>query len=177
MRTTTFFAVATLLCSAVGTAETYRWVDRNGVVHYSDRPAPGAEVVQLPKAAPPGSVAPPAAAAPPSVSGTVQARPFEYASCAITTPMRDQTFPNTNSVGASVALEPGLRLGDRIEVQLDGVTVPGWPPTSTSFILSNLFRGSHSLLAVIRDSSGRALCSSPAVSFHVTQPSLLSPAR
>src|SRR5579863_7149001 len=35
------------LAGAVMSAVTYRWVDAQGVVHYSDTPHPGAEVIQL----------------------------------------------------------------------------------------------------------------------------------
>ena len=35
------------LSAVVFAADTWRWVDENGIVHYSDRPAPGAERVQL----------------------------------------------------------------------------------------------------------------------------------
>ena len=37
----------TCLVSFAAMAETYRWVDENGVVNYSDSPHPGAEVVNL----------------------------------------------------------------------------------------------------------------------------------
>ena len=36
--------------SSLAVATTYRWVDSAGVVHYSDRPQPGAEKVNLPPA-------------------------------------------------------------------------------------------------------------------------------
>jgi hypothetical protein len=51
------------------TTTTYRWVDAQGVVHYSDTPHPGAQVIQLPsaqtyRAPPPPSAASKAAPAP-----------------------------------------------------------------------------------------------------------------
>ena len=42
-------AVALILLAGVALAQAYRWVDKDGVVHYSDRPEPGAEEVQLPE--------------------------------------------------------------------------------------------------------------------------------
>jgi Domain of unknown function (DUF4124) len=175
IRTASAFAVAMLLWSSVSIAATYRWVDKDGVVHYSDRPAPGAQEVQLPKAPLPGTVVPVATAT--GAPGTADPAAGRYSACTIGTPLDDQVFPNTNSVGASVQVSPGLRLGDRVEVQLDGVPVSDWPPTSTSYFLNNLFRGTHNLLAVIRDATGRALCSGPLVKFHVTQPSVRTPVR
>ena len=43
------FMVFCLLCAAgTALAQAYRWTDENGVVHFSDRPHPGAEQIQLP---------------------------------------------------------------------------------------------------------------------------------
>ena len=39
-----------LIFALPAAAEVYRWVDENGVVHYTDKPpAPGAEPAKLPK--------------------------------------------------------------------------------------------------------------------------------
>lgn len=40
-------AVIALLCTAVQAVEVYKWVDQDGVVHYGDRPRPGAESLEL----------------------------------------------------------------------------------------------------------------------------------
>jgi hypothetical protein len=37
-----------LLVSAAAAAETYRWLDADGKLHYSDRPVPGAQPVEVP---------------------------------------------------------------------------------------------------------------------------------
>ena len=39
-----------VLLAAAASATTYKWVDSKGVTHYSDRPQPGAEIVELQKA-------------------------------------------------------------------------------------------------------------------------------
>src|SRR6202158_6513900 len=64
-------ALGLLIVAAVAGAQTtttYRWVDAQGVVHYSDTPQPGAQVIQVPSAqtyrAPPPPPAAPAAATP-----------------------------------------------------------------------------------------------------------------
>ena len=62
-------ALILLTTLAYAEGETYRWVDERGVVHFSDRPHPGAELVQLRPAqgfAPPTEGAAAAAAAAPS---------------------------------------------------------------------------------------------------------------
>lgn len=166
-----------LLAGSLCQAETWRWVDKDGVVHLSDRPAPGATQVELPKSPAPVVAPRPAVAATSGVNTDTATPQFSYASCTVSTPLNDQVLTNTYSASASVDLQPALRPADRIEVRLDGSPVAGWPPTSTSFFLNNLFRGTHSLTVVVRDSAGVALCSGPEVKFHVTQPSILSPAR
>jgi Domain of unknown function (DUF4124) len=168
-------AIAALLAGSLAAAATYRWVDKDGVVHYSDRPAPGAQEVQLPKAPLPGTVIPRTTAGAPGSGG--EAAQFRYTSCTVTTPLNDQVFNNVNSVSASLEVLPSLRLGDRIQVLLDGRAVEGWPQTSTSNFLSDLFRGTHNLMAAVLDSTGASLCRGPPVTFHVTQASLLAPAR
>ena len=48
METRTILVLLGLLVAPIATAgEAYVWTDDDGVVHYSDRPAPGARLVQL----------------------------------------------------------------------------------------------------------------------------------
>jgi len=76
-----FFGIAALALAGAVFGQAYKWVDEDGVVHYSDRPQEGAEEIQLPttqrssqpsrsptpatrqttQAAEPAEVAPPAA--------------------------------------------------------------------------------------------------------------------
>src|SRR5262245_55426506 len=47
----TFLTVVAILLAAGATAATtYKWVDKDGVTHYSDRPAPGAEKIEVQEA-------------------------------------------------------------------------------------------------------------------------------
>ena len=47
MKTRVFCMVALLTLSATASAEVYRWVDRQGRVHYSDRPSENAQLVSV----------------------------------------------------------------------------------------------------------------------------------
>lgn len=49
-------AVIALLSTAVQAVEVYKWVDKDGVVHYGDRPRPGAEMLEV-REPPPGDTA------------------------------------------------------------------------------------------------------------------------
>lgn len=172
MRILTSILCALLAQSALS-AELYRWKDKDGVTHYSDQPTPGAERMPMISAPPPGSVAAPA---PPPRAATSGTAPFAYTSCEISSPLADQVFTNVDAISVSINLRPALQIDHRVNVQLNGSPVSGWPPGSTSYLLQNLFRGSYSLIATVTDAAGRTLCtSSSAISFHIRQPSMLTP--
>ncbi len=166
------------LSVAAGAADTWRWKDANGVVHYSDRPVPGATLVKLgPQATPANPEA--AIILKPDLAPVVPAAPatMSYTGCVVTAPANDEVFNNERSVRAAVQVSPGLQQGHRMQVLFDGQTYPTWPAGSLSHTFIDLFRGTHTLSVNVVDAAGRSLCSGPVVSFHVRLPSLLSPAR
>jgi hypothetical protein len=156
-------------------AETWRWRDAEGVVHYSDRPVPGAERIDVnvsQRSSPEASAPPPATSArPPAAQPAVKYR------CDILRPANDEVFNSVNSVTATVALEPGLQDGQRLQVYLNGAVYPQWPAGVQTYTLQELYRGSYTFSARVLDASGNALCTGPAINFHIRQPTLLSPAR
>ncbi len=169
-------AVLVLLLAAAGAAfaaKTYRWVDAQGVIHYSDTPQPGAQQVDLPPAqtykAPPVAVAAPAAPAAPDADATAP-----YESCAITAPAADAALFAPESVHVAVHTVPGLRPGDVVQVLLDGSPL-GAPGVALEFDSTQPDRGAHTVTAAVRDSDGRVVCSASPVTFYVQRPSLLSP--
>ena len=160
------------VCSAVGAAEMWRWVDKDGVVHYADRPAPGAEKFTMQSTQKPAA---PAGPAPPPARTSARPAEFRYASCAITSPTPDQVFNSVTAVNAGIELLPGQRPGDRVMMQLDGRRVANWPEGAQGFMLTDLSRGSYTLTAQIVDEAGKTMCTSAPVSFHIRQPSMLAP--
>jgi Domain of unknown function (DUF4124) len=170
------FTLMSLACTVAVAATVYKWVDENGVVHYSDQPHENAEKVQL--KAPQTYTAPKTPAGPPQAPRQAASKPASaYQSCAISEPANDQVFPNTDTVTAGVTVQPAVRPGDTAVVTLDGQRVPGVPASGGQFTISPVDRGTHSIQMTIQDSSGATVCTSPAVTFHVTQPSLQSPTR
>lgn len=169
--------LTSILCLVLGTvahaAETWRWVDANGVIHYSDQPQPGAERVELQSAPLPGSTTPPAP--PPSRAATPTER-VEY-TCGIIAPTPDQVFFNVQSVNVALRVQPALQEGQAIRVQLNGRPVTDWPASSTNHPLQNLSRGSFEIVVLVTGPGGDIACRSAPVTFHIRQPSLLSPAR
>jgi hypothetical protein len=170
MRKLTCFLLAG--CAAASAADTWRWVDANGVTHFSDQPVPGAEKVQLQSAPKPGSVAPKPA---PQATASNQYRPQNYGACRVTSPENEQVFNSVNAVSAAIDLQPELQPGHRVRVYLNGRTVGNWPDDALSHMLTDLSRGSYTVSVQVLDESGRPVCSGAGISFHVRQPSLLAP--
>ncbi len=163
-----------LIALSASAAELWRWKDADGVVHYSDRPVPGAERIEVlstqkstgeftpknPLPAPPP--------APPAVA---------YSRCTVGSPANDQVFNAVNAVDVSLSIEPQLQPGHQVQVLLNGRIDPDWPPTAQAHTLVNIYRGSYTLSVRVLDANGRPLCTGPVVNFHVRQPSLLAPGR
>jgi hypothetical protein len=166
-------AIAALLAmAAIAAAATmYRWVDAQGVVHYSDTPQPGAEQIVLPNAQ--TYKAPPLPAT--SADSTPKTTDVAvYQSCAITQPEPDATLFAPESVSISVQTSPQLRPGDQVSVTLDGAALSSGG-NALSFQADAPERGTHTVNATVRDSNGKIVCNSPGVTFNVQRPSLLSP--
>ena len=100
-------ALFVVLLSTQAFAQAYRWVDENGVVHYSDRPSPGAEQVVLQDAnavrmrTPAPRPRDPEPAAPPAPT---------YESVSIASPAAEETLWNIGGeLTVTVSVDPGLR--------------------------------------------------------------------
>ena len=159
--------------AAAQTITTYRWVDAQGVVHYSDTPQPGAQVIQLQSAqtyqapAPPAGAGAKAATAPNDTDGP-------YQSCVVVQPAAEASFFNPESVPVSVQLTPELRPGDQLAVTVDGAALSPVSPSRLQYQVSAPLRGAHTLNVAVQDPDGKQVCHST-LTFYVQQPSLLSP--
>ncbi len=151
----------------------YKWVDADGVVHYSDQAVPGAEKINTSSAAKSGTVVPlpganQAARKPPGKAAG-------FTQFVITSPAADQTFFGDEVVGVSLALAPGLGPGQSITWHLNGKQLTDQPPDATSFVLPRLDRGAYAIAATVLDQTTGESQSTPSVTFYVRQPSGLSP--
>lgn len=166
-----------LLAAAVQVAAagaTYKWVDAQGVVHYSDTPQPGAQQIALPGAQTYHSTpaaATPSASAPVAPAGDGQV----YQSCAITQPASQQTLFSPESVHVSVALSPALHPGDALAVTMDGAPLPPIVQGSPEYQITDIDRGTHTLNAVVRNGAGKIVCTGSPVTFFVQRPSVANP--
>ena len=167
-----------LLCflSATAAAATfYKWVDENGVTHYSDQPHPGGTIVEVNAAqSVSSSSVTRSAASAPAAAGAGGPR---YPTCEIYRPENDEVFLNTSTITAKVRLEPRLASGDRIAIAVDGRRQTNQPPTGTDFVINDVARGTHTLFMVVEDPQGNPVCTSPTIQFHVRQPSVQAPVK
>jgi len=168
----TFIAITAVLVASAVMAQAYRWVDEDGVVHFSDRPVEGAEQIYLPQQNQstrrvPASQAP-VAAQREEASEPVAA--FKYDALEIVAPAPEETLWNIEGVlNVSLRVTPALRQGDKIRVYFDGKEkiVNG-----TNFQIEEVYRGVHNIQAEIIDSTGRLMTRSLPNRFYVQQNSI-----
>lgn len=162
---------ATALASNGGQTTVYRWVDAQGVVHYSDQPHPNAQKLEIRGAQTFSSlpVSPASSEAAPDQSAPAPSA--IYQSCTITQPGDQQSLMNVYQATAVVETSPALRAGDSVRLFLDGRQISG---SGTSFTFP-VVRGQHSVQAVIEDDNGTIICETSSVTFFVHQPSVQNP--
>lgn len=168
------FALAGLLAAgawvADAGAEAYRWVDSEGVVHYSDRPQPGAEQIELPEA---NTTTVRRYASPRTTAGkptdeTAEGAGFvKYETLAVTSPAAEETLWNIEGVlSVSLALSPALQPGHQVRVYFDG---QAQMVAGTSFQLEEVWRGVHNIQAEVLDETGKLMIRSQPNRFYVQQ--------
>jgi hypothetical protein len=161
--------------TAASAAPAWTWVDDDGVVHYSDRPVPGARPVELSSAQAIGTrvrdSAPRAAADPPATAAATAA----YQSIEILSPADQETLWNIGTtLPVQVGFQPALQPGHRYDLLLDGQrrNVNAVAPSIT---LTDVFRGIHTLQVLVIDAQGTELARSQPRTFMVQQTSMQNP--
>ncbi len=169
METRTILVLLGLLAMPFALAdEAYVWTDEDGVVHYSDRPQPGARRVEL--QAPNSSRSPRRSSAEESSDGdgaAEPAAPFRYESLEVASPGPEETLWNIEgTLTVTLALTPALRPGHQVRVYFDG------NPrlvNSTTFQVDEVWRGVHNVQAEVLDETGNMMIRSRTNRFYVQQ--------
>jgi len=161
---------AAALADNGGTTTVYRWVDPQGVVHYSDQPHPNAQKLEV-RGAQTFSAPPVPATSSATASQQTQPPATPYQGCAITQPTDQQMLMNVYQATAVVQASPPLPSGDEVRLFVDGKQIQG---SGNSFTFP-VFRGQHSVQAVIEDTTGQIVCETSSVTFFVHQPSVQNP--
>lgn len=168
------FALAGLLLGSLAFADgAYKWVDEDGVVHYSDVPAKGAEIVNISEysRSTGARISTPSSRRAEAAEPAEQA-PFRYESLSVAAPGPEETLWNIEGVlNVSLALTPALQPGHQVRVYFDGEAraVPG-----QSFQIENVFRGVHNIQAEVLDETGRLMIRSKPNRFYVQQNTVIA---
>lgn len=169
---TTLVLLGILVAPLAAAGEAYVWTDDDGVVHYSDRPVPGARKIEL---AEPNTGQSPA---PRRTATRDQAEqepaddeaPFRYETLEIASPRAEETLWNIDGVlSVSLALSPPLQPGHQVRAYFDG---KAQIVTGTSFQLTEVWRGVHNLQAEVIDETGKMMIRSRPSRFYVQQNSV-----
>jgi hypothetical protein len=152
MRISILLVVALLGINAHADTEMYKWTDKEGNVHFSDEPGPGAEKIKVHDVSTMDAQPvnpPPPPSAPPDFLG--------YTMFKIVSPENNGTVRDNNgALTVSVSTEPALRgdLGHTVRVTVAGQVQGG---AGTSFSFAGIDRGTHTITAVVLDKDGKPL--------------------
>lgn len=165
-------SVGLSLALPAGADQVYRWVDANGVIHYTDEPPQkDLKPVELPplqsiSAQKIDSALPPPSGAP---SRTASAASSSGLEVRLTAPKPDETIRGAERiVPVAVAFNRPLPEGARLVYLLDGN--PMQTTSASSSELSGVDRGTHLVAVAVVDGSGKELARSAPVIVHVKPP-------
>lgn len=159
----------------VAFAAIYQQVTPSGGVVYSDTPQESSQVMSL---APPNRYQTTTTTAQnqktTSVTSTSSnANAFSlvepsaaYTRFEITNPQDQYTFTNQPVLSFTVAVEPELKEGDRVQLFMDGVP-QGPPQASLTFNLENVDRGTHVMSATLIGTNGGVLMTARPITVYV----------
>jgi hypothetical protein len=170
------FALAcALLCGLASANATtlYRWVDANGVTHWSDRPVAGSTPVDM------GS----AQSIPNATAATSSGKPTErpaserafviYSGLEILAPSDGAVlFGTGGSIECRAQLTPSLAPGHTIWFEIDGQRIDAHGAMSQMLLAP---RGTHVLRVLVTDAQGQEQIVSAPVTVYVRQTSVTAP--
>lgn len=167
-----------LLPAFVAAAEVYRWVDEDGVVHYSDRPQEGAETIVIREAQTFSTPAPRTPATSTESEEEAGDQAPSYSNFEIVRPRQEEVFWNIGGeLSVSLRAIPRIQAGHTIFLVMDGEEIQQLPRGRMQAMLSDVYRGTHTLHAEVRDKLGNTVAKSESVRFTVQQTSIQNPNR
>lgn len=167
-----------LACSLPLHAEIYKIKDKDGNVTYTDspelidQPTESREVVDLKPINSQPAVEPQQNFAP--ASEEEQEEPVRYVIDMVAPQDESHVPPGQRDLEVAVQLEPQLQQGDRIQFIQDGKPL-GSPSQNQSYVIKEIFRGTHTFSAQIINNRGQVLATTPSVTVYVHRPSRLTP--
>lgn len=167
-----FLALIALSAACYAIAEVYRVVNADGSVTYTDNPPAGdptVESVDLPTInTQPGLQMPSMA----KKADDKESEEFAGYEVRIVSPAPGATIPpGYEQIPVKVSTAPGLQQGHLIQLMSNGQPY-GSPSSRTSFSISPLIRGEHSIQAMILDSNNDVVGQSGTTTVHVKRHSI-----
>lgn len=165
-----------LLPPSLAAAEVYRWVDKNGVVHYADKPqAPDAKPAALPplqtfKAGSTPALDPVGGDA----ASNANTAPADTSSLRINSPAAGETIRDAQGE-FTVAVAAAPAPGQAFVYYLDGAPQNAAPTPSTALLFTGVERGTHTLSVARVDAGGHELGRSPPVTIFMKPPTAIKP--
>ena len=149
-------------------AQIYKWTDSTGDVHFSDKPHPGAEEIELPKVQ---TYSTPQESMAEKTPESITSAPAEaYEKINIVQPEDQATIRNTEGyVSIIIDLVPPLKKGDKIQIIFDGSPL-GKPQATNVIALRDINRGSHTLAAQAVNSKGKVLNTTDTITIFMMPP-------
>jgi hypothetical protein len=163
-----FVLFGALALSVAVAEDAWKWTDENGVVHYSDVPRTGAEVVNLSeyKKKTGARIAEDTTL----TRRTEEPEEFDYETLVIEYPAAEETLWNIEGrLDVRISVNPNLLPGHGIRLYFDG---EAQDILGTSVQLTEVYRGTHNLQVEVLDATGRVVTRSDPVQFYVQQNSI-----
>ena len=161
-------SLALLFTPALFAGEVYRVISKDGEVTFTDSPPSNAksESVDLPKinitALPPPTTAK-------ESNDEASEDEVAYTKARIIQPSNNATIPPGQlEIVVQIALEPSLQTGHLVQIYVDG-RKQGLPSASSTFTLTSLNRGEHSIHAEIIGTGKQRKAKTQTITVHVKQ--------
>jgi len=172
-QSSSFFLIFILFFFLISTgnvsAKIYKYVNKNGVVEYSDTPKQGAQEIKL---KPITIWHFNKSATPPKLAIKKELPSFTYKRISILSPANQTALYSTDGkLRVSIQIVPTLRTSDYLEFLVDGN--PTLKSTNTQVTLKNLYRGTHQISANIVNGKGKVLLSSTPITITIHKPTIL----
>ncbi|ABO25425.1 conserved hypothetical protein [Shewanella loihica PV-4] len=150
----------TLLLMTLGAqAAIYKWVDKDGKVHYSDTPVENSTQVEFKENTENQIKLPPPAVREPLTPAKEE--PKELYKLSISSPSEEETLRDNNgNITVIGSITPDLAAGHVLVLLMDGKVV-STPQASPVFTLENVDRGEHKFEIKALAQNGKQLASTP----------------
>jgi len=160
-------ALTIALLATLSHAQVYRHVDKEGNVTFTDAPPPDAQPVEI---GPTNTASPPPTAYPKREPEKADGEAEIKYSINITAPAHESIFHGGGNFTVNASITPGLKEAHMLQLLMNGAP-RGEAQKSTTWPLTNVFRGEQVLSVTVVDDKGEQIAQSEPVTVYVFRPS------